>query len=111
MSTFHIYRRLAVLTAVVIVTVGVLFASTGYLHALRAPVQDLPHRASPATLLDSYGKLPLVFEANQGQTDGSVKFLTRGNGYSLFLTSGGPVLALGDKTSEGMLYLHLVGAN
>src|SRR5579864_229133 len=111
MSTFHIYRRLAVLTAVVIVTVGVLFASTGYLHSHHARVQDLPNKASPATLLNTYGKLPLVFEANQGQSDGSVKFLTRGNGYSLFLTTGGPVLALGDKTGQGMLYLHLVGAN
>lgn len=36
--------------------------------------------------LSAYGKLPLSFELNQGQTDGRVKFLTRGRGYSLFLT-------------------------
>src|SRR5258708_7649029 len=32
-----------------------------------------------------YGKLPLSFEFNQGQTDKSVNFLARGEGYSLFL--------------------------
>src|SRR5260370_17490846 len=31
--------------------------------------------------------LPLSFEANQGQTDPTVKFLSRGDGYELFLTS------------------------
>jgi len=31
--------------------------------------------------------VPLSFEANQGQTDGQVKFLSHGDGYSLFLTS------------------------
>jgi hypothetical protein len=42
----------------------------------------------------SYGKLPLVFEANQGQADTQVKFLFRGRGYTAFLTSGSMVLSL-----------------
>lgn len=42
----------------------------------------------------TYGKLPLAFEVNRGQTDPQVKFLSRGNGYSLFLTSTEAVLAL-----------------
>src|SRR5688572_16608032 len=33
-----------------------------------------------------YGKLPLSFEANQGQRADEVKFFCRGDGYSLFLT-------------------------
>jgi len=55
-----------------------------------------PHRsvATKAALVASYGKLPLSFEANQGQTDPSVKFLSRGSGYSLFLTDSGAVLTL-----------------
>ena len=32
----------------------------------------------------AYGKRPLSFEANQGQTDGDVKFLARGSGYALY---------------------------
>ena len=42
----------------------------------------------------SYGKLPLSFEANQGQADAGVKFLSRGRGYGLFLTSSEAVLEL-----------------
>ena len=38
--------------------------------------------------------VPLNFEANQGQTDSRVKFLSRGDGYSLFLTSHEAVFTL-----------------
>ncbi|MGO9275551.1 MAG: SBBP repeat-containing protein [Terriglobia bacterium] len=41
-----------------------------------------------------YGKIPLSFEANQGQTDSHVQFLSRGSGYSLFLTPDEVVLNL-----------------
>jgi hypothetical protein len=39
-----------------------------------------------AKILDGYGKLPLTFEANHGQTDAQVKFLSRTGGYTLFLS-------------------------
>lgn len=42
----------------------------------------------------NYGKLPLVFEANQGQADPQVRFLFRGSGYTAFLTPGSLVLSL-----------------
>src|SRR5260370_9030376 len=45
-------------------------------------------------LVGSYGKLPLSFEVNQGQTDPQVKFLSRGRGYALFLTGDEAVLSL-----------------
>ncbi|HXE35343.1 MAG TPA: SBBP repeat-containing protein [Verrucomicrobiae bacterium] len=45
-------------------------------------------------ILDQYGKLPLSFEANHGQTDSKVKFLSRGHGYSLFLTGSEAVIVL-----------------
>ena len=53
---------------------------------------------------NAYGKLPLSFEANQGQSDSQVKFLSRGSGYSLFLTGNEAVLALkkpGKQASHG----------
>ena len=43
---------------------------------------------------DNYGKLPMRFEANDGQTDQQVKFLSRGRGYTLFLTPQEVVLSL-----------------
>jgi len=45
-------------------------------------------------VVESYGKLPLSFEPNQGQTDSRVRFLSRGSGYALFLTANEAVLAL-----------------
>ena len=50
--------------------------------------------ATRASIAESYGKLPLSFEANNGQVDDAVKFLSRGNGYTLFLTSTEAVLSL-----------------
>jgi len=44
--------------------------------------------------LTAYGNLPLAFEPNQGQTDPLVKYLARGRGYTLFLTSREAVLSL-----------------
>jgi hypothetical protein len=53
-----------------------------------------PDPAMQAKVAESYGKLPLSFEANHGQTDGRVKFLSRMSGYTLFLTGDEAVLAL-----------------
>ena len=55
----------------------------------------LPFAAAAETRVSqSYGKLPLHFEANQGQTHQDVRFLARGPGYSLYLTAGEAVLVL-----------------
>ena len=60
-----------------------------------------PDPKAQAKILDSYGKLPLSFEANHGQTDSRVKFLSRTNGYLLFLTGDEMVLTLtGRKASK-----------
>ena len=50
--------------------------------------------ATDARVSENYGKLPLHFEANRGQTDKDVRFLSRGLGYSLYLTAGEAVLVL-----------------
>jgi hypothetical protein len=42
----------------------------------------------------NYAALPLAFEENQGQTDARVKYLARGNGYTLFLTAKDAVFSL-----------------
>ena len=77
-------------------------------------------------------KMPLFFEANQGQTDPSVRFLTRSGGYTMFLTPTETVLVegkngsvSGDKLGKGfaafradaknskqaVLRMELLGAN
>ena len=57
-------------------------------------------RAEPGPkVVESYGQLPLSFEANHGQTDPQVNFLSRGNGYTLFLTPTEAVLTLRKATN------------
>ncbi|MGH7228540.1 MAG: hypothetical protein ACREIH_04925, partial [Nitrospiraceae bacterium] len=57
--------------------------------------QPLATGSAAAPNLDtSFGKLPLSFERNDGQTDPQVQFLARGRGYTLFLTPTEAVLAL-----------------
>ena len=41
-----------------------------------------------------YVQTPLAFEQNTGQTDAAVDFLTRGDGYSVFLTDGDAVIEI-----------------
>src|SRR5438105_8877788 len=92
---------------------------------LSAPIGPDQHARLSAN--EAYGKLPLSFEINAGQTDGRVKFLSRGAGYSLFLTSTEAVLSLersrrtGETTEQednrsgfapnDVLRMKLMGAN
>jgi hypothetical protein len=58
--------------------------------------------AIAAAPVHDYGKLPLTFEANVGQTDGRVKYISRGAGYTLFLTAENEaVVSLARITSKG----------
>ena len=50
--------------------------------------------AVKARIAERFGSLPLSFEANEGQLDRAVKFLSRGPGYDLFLTGTEAVLSL-----------------
>jgi hypothetical protein len=50
--------------------------------------------APPVRITETYQKLPLAFEENRGQADTQVEFLSRGHGYTLFLTSTEAVLTL-----------------
>jgi hypothetical protein len=70
--------------------------------AAQHPVKEASAQQNEVTkhrILESYGKLPLYFGANQGQTDKQVKFLSRGKGYTLFLTPTEVVLALKNQRS------------
>src|SRR6266567_7975929 len=67
------------------------------------PSRNAPTATQPAhgqRSIGSYGKVPLSFEANQGQADPRVKFLSRGSGYTLFLTGDEAVLALRSQKPE-----------
>jgi hypothetical protein len=83
---------------------NVWFAATSLLVALTtspvllfgAPGSSMqsPARPDQTQIISEYDKLSLAFEANNGQTSERVKFLSRGRGYTLFLTSAEAVLSL-----------------
>ena len=58
----------------------------------RAPAAARITAGAPASA--AYGRLPLQFEPNVGQTDPRVRFLSHGRGYTLFLTDSQAVLSL-----------------
>lgn len=83
-----------------VISSGSLWGSSGATLSVSTLPRLLPPTADPdpvtkVKVSESYGKLPLIFEANQGQTDGQVKFLSRGRGYTLFLTPGEAVMVFG----------------
>lgn len=57
------------------------------------------------------GSLPLRFEANAGQSDPQVKYISRGPGYTLFLTGNEAVLSVPQSDQESVLRMKMVGAN
>jgi hypothetical protein len=64
----------------------------------------------------AYADLPMSFTANQGQADTAVKFLARGQGYSVVLIATDAVLALhgrsaGPGSPSGIVRMRLVEAN
>src|SRR5712692_2402140 len=59
-----------------------------------SPSASAPSPVNKQKVTEEYGKLPLSFEANHGQTDAKVKFLSRGPGYKLFLLPNEAVLTL-----------------
>jgi uncharacterized repeat protein (TIGR01451 family) len=75
---------------------------------------SMPSKPNARAIL---GKLPLIFEPNQGQAEAGVKFLARGAGYSLFLDATSAVLAFQTAPTahsghnEQFVRMKLVGAN
>lgn len=69
--------------------------------ATRIEIPPLATQTKPQTvpstqtrLVQNHRNLPISFELNKGQTDLRVKFISRGSGYTLFLTGDEAALAL-----------------
>ncbi|MEO6334205.1 MAG: Ig-like domain-containing protein [Pyrinomonadaceae bacterium] len=81
------------------------------------PVGTLPEPIDKQSIRDLYGKLPINFEPNVGQTDDAVRFLARGQGYSLFLSQQQAVLTLqrhgksGKVESQSAVRMGIEGSN
>jgi hypothetical protein len=84
-------------------------AFTGMLTAvLTIGIATGAQAVSPAR----YGKLPLSFEPNRGQADPRVQFVSRGAGYTIFLSSTSATFALQPSLAESaVVRMDLLGAN
>ncbi len=117
--------KVAFLAVAVLAIAGaaIYFESSVYTAKASGPVSAAQNSASPALRSQSF-TLPLFFEQNQGQTAPQVKFLARGSGYGLFLTSDEAVLTLrrsnpssqisvpsSQKTTGSVIRMRLDGAN
>jgi photosystem II stability/assembly factor-like uncharacterized protein len=84
---------------------GLMFASQWRASAGGAEFAGSPDLSTSAGVVatragENYGKLALSFEANAGQFDSRVRFVSRGQGYDLFLTSDEAVLTLAGRTNK-----------
>lgn len=88
-----------------------LFHAASHVHILKPQSTAAPLRpadeAARARVDENYGKLPLSFEANRGQADPSVKFLSRGASYSFAFAPAEATLHL----REAVVRMKLAGAN
>ncbi|MFQ5480832.1 MAG: SBBP repeat-containing protein [Thermodesulfobacteriota bacterium] len=86
----------------------ILLPVTGY--AAETPIVKATALQKTA-VMESYGKLPLYFVRNDGQTDKAVKFYERGAGHSTFFTEEGVVISLLKDKGLRDVKLSFVGAN
>jgi hypothetical protein len=118
MSSLMHLRRSLVLTLICSLVLSGLFnittrrshASNNSLpHSSTPPIDESSEKTAPqaetvdevtrSRVSEAFGKLPLSFEENRGQVDNVVKYFSRGQGYTLFLTPTEAVLSL--SSSDG----------
>ena len=63
-------------------------------------VQAETNNLSEQPTKTDYGKMPLLFEENKGQTDKQAKFVARGSGYTLYLAETEAVFSLKVESQE-----------
>ena len=80
--------------------VGVMVMALAGLLGADNAMADNAQPVAKAQIQESYGKLPLYFEANRGQTDRQVKFLSRSAHHTLFLTQDEAVFVMQKAKAE-----------
>jgi uncharacterized repeat protein (TIGR01451 family) len=99
---------------VLVLAVTMTYGGNRRVESSQSAVPDLsrPDAGTRSRIAEAYGRQPLGFEANRGQTGAApqdVQFLSRGAGYTLFLTSTEAVMRLRNARHE--LRMKLVDSN
>lgn len=84
---------------------------------LNAGDRGKPAHRKPHGKAANYSETPISFEPNKGQTDGRVKFMARGTGYTLYLTQEAAEFSFENREfrtarqQQKSLIMTLIGAN
>jgi len=78
MSYVRVHRRVIRSLWVLALALGLTAQRSSTPASLASPGPDRP---SASHVVEMYGRLPLAFEANRGQTDHQVDFVSHGSGY------------------------------
>ena len=81
-------------------------AGAGMLAVAPSPASKISATKGDPKWGATYGKLPLSFEENQGQSASEVRYLSHGSGYELFLMPQEAVLALQSNVPHDFSPLH-----
>ena len=92
-------------------------AAAPMLFAQAGAAPEEPSSAEAEALADggvqaAFGRVPLAFEENVGQTHERIDYVARGPGYGVYLTSGEAILVRGGKArgQRGVVRMSVVGA-
>ncbi len=120
------YQKIALLSVLILSFLSIYIFFRKYDPVRQSPVENVVsdkissdnEAKKNLQIAGSYGKLPLHFEPNRGQTDESIKFFARGKGYGIFLQDKSATLVLSElpktknrKPKTAVLQMNLVGAN
>ena len=79
--------------------------------AAQSQTPDISPTIGTQSQLDhSFGKLPVVFEQNQGQWNSKVRLAARGKNYGLALTDRGAMFVVGSMEKRAAFRMIVVGA-
>src|SRR5438445_8017867 len=87
-------RKGVVLPLASVLAIGGVFFPSGTATRHSPPHLSAGVADNHPQISEAYGKLPLYFEVNRGQTDPRVRFLARGGHHVVFLTPTETVLVL-----------------
>ena len=105
-------RSYALFATCVLLVVGMALLSLGSRNLRTHAAAGSAALSTTSTPLQSVlSSLPFIFEANKGQAAADVKFLARGGGFGLLLTSHDAVLDLHRGTERSSIRMMLANAN
>lgn len=92
-------RRIFVSALILVLASMAIFPAVGLL-AEESSADTLDSSTTESSILEAYGRLPLLFIENQGQVDEAVRYYAKASGQTVFLLSKASSLPLSAPTGR-----------